>query len=264
MMSEQHLHALAVTASSYGSGLHVTFYESLQRHRAVDTLAAHRRAWPASALRTCSRRRRFRSCFPRWRCHARRTPSTAATARCGSRRRSRRRCTWARERILVVGAGRMHEPPGRARRQRATTRASRRSPAMRSSSIFLDALAVDVERLQRINQTLSLLTPEAARRDEPAADRRAGDRAEPAARRHGRAAPGQPAGADTRDAARRRRVGRGRRRAWRGAGSYLLFESAYTRALIALGVADTLARRDEVIRFFGWDRQPSAELPMVA
>ena len=35
--------------------------------------------------------------------------------------------------------------------------------------------------------------------------------------------------------------------------SYLLFEAPYTRELIALGVHDTLARRDEVISFFGWD-----------
>jgi NTE family protein len=34
--------------------------------------------------------------------------------------------------------------------------------------------------------------------------------------------------------------------------SYLLFESPYTRELIALGVRDTMARCDEVRAFFGW------------
>ncbi|MDZ7856597.1 MAG: hypothetical protein U5O44_10415 [Sphaerotilus sp.] len=34
--------------------------------------------------------------------------------------------------------------------------------------------------------------------------------------------------------------------------SYMLFESAYTRELIALGEADTQAKREEVRAFFGW------------
>jgi NTE family protein len=36
--------------------------------------------------------------------------------------------------------------------------------------------------------------------------------------------------------------------------SYLLFEAPFTQELMALGEADTVARRDEVLRFFGWDR----------
>ena len=66
---------------------------------------------------------------------AARLPSTAsangsATARCARPRRCRRRCTWVRERMLVIGAGRMQEPAGRRVRTTAT-RAWRRSPGMR-------------------------------------------------------------------------------------------------------------------------------------
>jgi NTE family protein len=39
--------------------------------------------------------------------------------------------------------------------------------------------------------------------------------------------------------------------------SYLLFESAYTQELMALGEADTLARRDEVLSFFCWPAAPA-------
>ena len=34
--------------------------------------------------------------------------------------------------------------------------------------------------------------------------------------------------------------------------SYLLFEAPFTQELIALGEADTLQRRAEVLAFFGW------------
>ena len=34
--------------------------------------------------------------------------------------------------------------------------------------------------------------------------------------------------------------------------SYLLFEAPYTCELMALGVADTMQRRDDVLGFFGW------------
>ena len=39
--------------------------------------------------------------------------------------------------------------------------------------------------------------------------------------------------------------------------SYLLFEAPFTGELLALGEADTMARQDEVLRFFGWDRPPA-------
>ena len=148
-----------------------------------------RSASPCAAeitCRTCSRRRRSRSSFPRSR-----STSTASHEYCGDG--SMRQAApispavhLGAERILVVGAGRMHEPPGeRAGSSEYPNLAQIAGHAL--SNIFLDALAVDVERLQRINATLALLPPRGARRDQPEADRGAGDRAERAARRHRRA-----------------------------------------------------------------------------
>jgi NTE family protein len=50
-------------------------------------------------------------------------------------------------------------------------------------------------------------------------------------------------------------TGKGRDARGAALASYLLFEAPYTRALMALGEADALARRDEVVAFFGWSAQ---------
>ena len=164
------------------------------------------------------------------------------------------------QRILVVGAGRMHEPPGeRAGSSEYPNLAQIAGHAL--SNIFLDALAVDVERLQRINSTLALLTPEqrASTRLKPievlviAPSQRLDD----IAAKHLRCLPlpvramlgglgVQGKGSDARGAA---------------LASYLLFEAPYTRELMALGVADTVQRRADVLRFFGWSDAAVMNLP---
>jgi NTE family protein len=156
------------------------------------------------------------------------------------------------ERILVIGAGRMHEPPGR--RAGASEYPSMAQIAGHAlSNIFLDALAVDVERLRRINNTLSLLPPErrAASGLRPidvlviAPSQRLDD----LAAQHQRSLP-KPVRALLRGVGV---TGEGSDARGAALSSYLLFEAEYTRALIELGIADTLARHDEVVRFFGWD-----------
>ena len=250
VMQAGHLKALAVTASSYGSGLHVTFYDAVadilpwtrsQRIAVRDAIGVqHLLASSASPF-----------VFP-----AVALNIGGHTEYCGDG--SMRQAApispavhLGAERILVVGAGRMHEPPGeRAGSSEYPNLAQIAGHAL--SNIFLDALAVDVERLQRINSTLALLTPEARARSslKPievlviAPSQRLDD----IAARHLGALP-LPIRAMLRG------VGvEGRGNDARGAAlaSYLLFEAPYTRELMALGVADTMNRRADVLSFFGW------------
>jgi NTE family protein len=161
------------------------------------------------------------------------------------------------DRVLVVGVGRIGEP-GDARALANNGYPSLALIAGHAlSNIFLDALAVDIERMTRINKTLALL-PAAARQlttlrpidvlvispskrlDDIAALHQADLPIPVRAMLRGLGAGGQ--GSEARGSALT---------------SYLLFESSYTRALMDLGMADTLARRDEVIRFFGWPTRPA-------
>src|SRR5690606_24873266 len=65
------------------------------------------------------------------------------------------------ERVLVIGAGRMHESGHDPTAAPSTGYPSLAQIAGHAlSNIFLDALWVDVERMQRINKTLSLIPPE--------------------------------------------------------------------------------------------------------
>ncbi len=257
LMRGGHLHALAVTASSYGSGQHVTFYDAVepiepwtrsQRLAVPDAItvehllasAAIPFVFPATALPIHGRSEYFGDGSMR------QSAPISPAVHLGA------------ERILVVGAGRMHEPTvpqpeGRSGSDEYPNLAQIAGHAL--SSIFLDALAVDVERLQRINNTLAMLPPEIRARShlKPievlviAPSQRLDD----IAARHLHALP--PA-----VRALLRGVGvSGEGRAARGAAlaSYLLFEAPYTQELLALGEADTMSRRDEVVKFFGWERR---------
>jgi NTE family protein len=149
------------------------------------------------------------------------------------------------ERVLVIGAGHMAAEGERPEGDAYPTLAQVAGHAL--SSIFLDGLSVDIERMVRVNRTLSLI-PEEVRQAHGLALRpievlhiSPSQRLDHLAAQHAAALPWPV-----------RTLLRGIG-ATNGSGgaltSYLLFEQPYTQALIALGYADTLARRKEVTAF---------------
>jgi NTE family protein len=253
MMAEGHVQALAITASSYGSGQHVTFYDArgdIVPWTRSQRIAVRERIGVPHLLASSA----IPFVFPAVSLDL---DGQAEWFGDGSMRQSAPispAVHLGAERILVIGAGRMHEPAGRrAVSPGYPSLAQIAGHAM--SSIFLDALAFDIERLQRINATLGLLPP-AAR---SATSLRPIDvlviaptqRIDDIAARHIASLP-----APVRTLLRGVGVSSDGVEA-RGSAlaSYLLFEAPFTRELIALGMADTLARRDAVAAFFGWDRR---------
>lgn len=152
------------------------------------------------------------------------------------------------DRILVIGAGRTAEE-GRVRAERYPSPAQIAGHAL--SSIFLDTLAVDLERLERINDTVGRL--DAAQRQAAGIALRPieclviqpSQRLDTIAARHAHSLP------------------RLLRLVLRGLGtlrregstllSYLLFEPGYTRALMELGYHDAMSRAVDLRRFLRID-----------
>jgi NTE family protein len=149
------------------------------------------------------------------------------------------------DKILVIGAGRLADENARPVGTTYPSLAQIAGHAL--SSIFLDSMSVDLERMSRINRTLTLI-PESVRSQKGVALRpidvlviAPSQRLDHLAARHARALPW---------AVRTLLRGVGAMNQNGGAlTSYLLFEQPYTRALIELGYADTMARRAEVLQF---------------
>jgi NTE family protein len=253
LLADGHLDALAVTASSYSSGEHVTFFQSRTamapwsraQRRAVAAPITHAHllassaipfVFPATGLPMSGHTEYFGDGSMR------QTAPTAAAIHLGA------------ERILAVGAGRMNEPLDAAAPTTLSgepTLAQIAGHAM--SGIFLDALGVDVERIHRINATLSLIPLEARTgthlRPIELLLIAPSERIDTIAARHAGTLPR----AVRRVLASGSTPGDGKSPAQSAAlASYLLFESGFTRELMALGRADTLAQRAAVRRFFGW------------
>jgi len=146
------------------------------------------------------------------------------------------------DRVLIVGASPENEHLDRQRVKFHPSFAQIAGHAL--SSIFLDGLAVDIERLRRINATLSAITPDI--RSASGIPLRIiktliispSERLERIAAEHATALPWPVKAMLTGIGAMNREGG--------ALTSYLLFERPYTRTLIDMGYADTMARDTEV------------------
>ncbi len=254
-----HLRALAVTASSYTSGRHVTFYQAVNNYEiaaklqrtyvhaevTLDHLLASSAIpfiFPATQLGFGHGGEYFGD------------GSMRQIAPIGPA------IYLGAERVLVIGAGQLGQPGVLGGFDTTAYPSLAQIAGHAMSSIFLDALASDIERLERLNTIAGQLTP--------AQQRVLGVRPieslviAPSERLDGIAA--QYLSALPKPVRALLEVLGAHRGNGAGLASYLLFESAYTRVLIDLGFADTLARQDEVLRFLTDRREPSpANVPKV-
>ena len=250
------LRAFAVTASSYTAGTHATFYEA---HAAQTPWVRSQRVavpgsitlthllassaipfvFPAQSLPFDGDRHWFGDGSMR------QTAPLTPAIHLGA------------DRLLVIGAGRLQEPPGE-KRPAGGYPSLAQIGGHALSNIFLDALAVDIERARRINATLALLPADlrahSALRPLELLVIAPTQRLDDIALKHIGALPGP-----VRTMLRAVGVSEAAAKANGGGGggggalaSYLLFESDFTRELLALGEADALARADEVRAFFHW------------
>jgi NTE family protein len=160
------------------------------------------------------------------------------------------------DRVLVIGTAKIRdEAPQRTRGDLYPSLAQVAGHVM--NSIFLDSLAVDIERLERINRTISCVEPQQLRRMGLTLHHvdvlvlTPSEALDAIAVKHVRSLP-----ASIRFLMRS--VG-AMRRGGANLASYLLFERGYCNELIELGYRDTLARRDEVAAFLAGELRPPAQ-----
>jgi NTE family protein len=234
------LYAVSVTASGYASGESVSFYQGgagVPQWRRAQRMGSRVRLGVDHLLASSA----IPFVFPAQRIHReffgdgsmRQLAPISPAVHLGA------------ERVLVIGAGRMEEPPGRHHQHIYPSLAQVAGHAL--SSIFLDSLSADIEQLDRMNQLL-LRVPESARLEAGIEWRpitsfviAPSERLDQLASRYSRNLPLSVRMMLRSLGATRRHGG--------ALTSYLLFEQPYTRALLALGYEDAMQRRQELENF---------------
>ncbi|HTT36248.1 MAG TPA: patatin-like phospholipase family protein [Burkholderiales bacterium] len=248
-----HLHALSITASAYASGESVSFCQG------APGLRGWRRARRVGLFTTLGVEHLLASSalpfiFPAVRIHReyfgdgsmRQIAPLSPALHLGA------------QRLLVIGTGRAWGQP--AERVRAAGYPSLAQIAGHAlNSIFLDQLETDLERLQRINRTIALVPSHVLRES--------GLELKPV-----EVFTLLPSAALESIAARHTKdLPRPIRTLFRGIGavgssgstlaSYLLFERRYCRAVMRLGYADAMERKQDLLDFLGVQRE-SEEVPV--
>lgn len=249
-IESNHLHAVSVSASGYSSGENLAFFQAadeVESWRRVQRIGVRTRLGVDHLMATSA----IPFVFPAIKIHReyfgdgsiRQLAPISPAIHLGA------------DRILVIGSGRLVEEDRQSGRDYPSP-AQIAGHAM--SSIFLDGLTVDLERMHRINQTLNAMTPE---------------------QRSAAGIPLRPIESlvispsqrlDTIAGQYCNELPRTLKTLLRGVGairsegstllSYLLFERGYTRALIDLGYRDAMERRDDLARFLRIDSDRHARL----
>jgi len=243
-----HLHALGITVSGYGSGESVTFFQAAEgvmnwrraRRSGCRTAIAHEHLLASSAIPFV---------FEAVKIHReyfgdgsmRQFAPLSPVLHLGA------------DRVLVIGVRQENNAPLKRPENAAVYPSLAEMGGHVLNSIFLDGIEVDLERLERINQTLRLrpslgtledgmkLRPIQTLLIAPSHDLRE------IAERHKHNFP-RPIKVLLRG------IG-----AYRRGGSeliaYLLFEKPYCRELIELGYSDAMARRDDIVKFLASENE---------
>lgn len=252
-----HLDALALTCSGYSSGQSVTFYQGAQgvrpwrraRRIGVPTAIGIEHLLASSALPFI---------FPAVHINReyfgdgsmRQIAPVSPALHLGA------------DRVLVVSVGRQQNATTMDRPQSEGYPTLAQIAGHAMNSIFLDSLEADLERLQRINRTLSLLPADAMESGRTSLRHvdfmviSPSEELDKIALRHIDELPRTV-----------RALFRSVGATQRGGStllSYLLFGRRYCRELIALGYRDTMAKRDNLRGFLGFDAHWYCELRSTA